>query len=343
MITTAIIGCGYWGLNIVRTLYENPNCILKYCCDIDEKKLANILSQYPEVRITRYSEEVFNDKGVQAVFIATPLSWHYPLAKEGLLAKKAIFVEKPFVMNVEQGKKLVKLSEQNKVPLAVGHIFEYAPPVIKIKELLDKDEIGDIYYISSTRVNLGIHRKDGSVVWDLASHDLSMIFYWLEEEPISIQVTGKESIIKGKPDIAFLTLRFPSDILVNIQVSWLAPSKLRNTVIVGSKKMIIYDDTNQLEKVKIFDKGISKLEHSSFGEFQLSYRTGDITVPVLSNAEPLRQEINHFLKCVEFNQTPKTDGNSGIRVVKYLELAEQSLKSNGKTITVNSKNKCLPA
>ena len=336
MIGVAVIGCGHWGPNIIRNLKENPNCILKYCCDTDEKKLENIMQQYPSIAITKYSDEIFNDPSVQAVFIVTPLASHYPLAKKGIEAQKAVFVEKPFVSSSKEGEELTRLAEKNNAILMVGHIFEYAPAVIKIKEILNKNEIGDIYYISSTRVNLGIHRKDESVIWDLASHDLATIFYWIDEEPLSIQAIGKSSIIKGKPDIAFMTLRFPSDILVNIQVSWLAPSKLRDTVIVGSKKMIVYDETNPLEKVKIFDKGVSVLEHSSFGEFQLSYRTGDMTAPVLSNVEPLKGEINHFLDCIEHKRIPNSDGKSGLKVVKYLELAEKSIQNEGQVIKIKS-------
>ncbi|MDI6840527.1 MAG: Gfo/Idh/MocA family oxidoreductase [bacterium] len=334
MITTAVIGCGYWGPNIVRILHEHPNCTLKYCCDINEDRLKNIVARYPEIKVTKYSDEIFSDASIQAVFIATPLSSHYLLAKKGIEAGKSIFVEKPFVSSVNEGNELVRLATQNNVTLMVGHILEYASAVIKIKELLEKREIGDIYYISSTRVNLGIHRKDESVIWDLASHDLSMIFYWLNEEPLSIQAVGKGSVIKDKPDVAFLTLTFPSDILVNIHVSWLAPSKLRNTVIVGSKKMIVYDDTNLSEKVRIFDMGVLVPEPMNFGEFQLSYRTSDITAPVLSSVEPLKAEISHFIRCVEYKETPKTDGSSGIKVIKYLELAEESIRNGGGVIKV---------
>ena len=335
MIKAAVIGCGYWGPNIVRVLYEDSKWDLKYCCDLDTQKLERLVTPHSGIAITRDSDKIFTDPEVQAVFIVTPLNSHYLLARKSLLAKKPTFIEKPFVSKVNEAEELIQLAHQNNVPLMVGHIFEYSPAVIKIKELLDKQELGAIHYISSTRVNLGIHRKDESVIWDLASHDFGTIFYWLGEEPISVQAVGKGSVIKDTPDIAFITFRFPSDILVNIQVSWLAPSKLRNTVIVGSQKMVIYDDTDPSQKVKIFDKGISSMEHTTFGEFQLSYRTGDIIVPILSNVEPLRVEINHFYECVKNNSLPKTNGKVGLRVIKYLELAERSLQNNGAVITVN--------
>lgn len=338
MIKCAVIGCGYWGPNIIRVLYEDLKWELMYCCDIDPRKFERIIFSYPAVELTCDSNVIFKNPEIRAVFIATPLASHYQLVKNSLLAKKATFVEKPFVGNVEDAKELIELATKNNVPLMVGHIFEYSPAVIKIKQLLNTREIGNIYYISSTRVNLGIHRGDGSVIWDLASHDFGTTFYWLEEEPISVQAIGKSSIIKDNPDIAFITLKFPSDVLVNVQVSWLAPSKLRNTVIVGSKKMVVYEDTEPSQKIKIFDRGVSYLEHTNFGEFQLSYRTGDIVVPVLPNIEPLKAEIAHFSRCIEKGETPKTDGTVGLRVVKYLELAELSLKNGGEVIKVPQSN-----
>jgi predicted dehydrogenase len=303
MIKTAVIGCGYWGPNIVRALHEDSKWDLRYCCDRDAQKFERIVTQYSGINMTCDYDVILNDPEIEAVFVATPLASHYELVKKSLLAKKATFVEKPFVTDVKQGEELNALAHKSNLPLMVGHIFEYAPAIQRIKELLDKGEIGDIYYISAIRVNLGIHRGDGSVIWDLASHDLGTMFYW--------------------------------DILVNIQVSWLAPSKLRNTVIVGSEKMIVYDDTEQSQKLKIFDKGVSFLEHTSFQEFQLSYRTGDIIVPVLPNVEPLKVEINHFYECIKNGTIPRTNGDTGLRVVKYLDLAERSLKNNGEVIMVN--------
>lgn len=336
MITVAVIGCGYWGPNIIRNLVENHNCVLRYCCDNNHERLGKITSQYPEVELTADTEQVFKDANVDAVFVATPLATHYKLVKQALKSGKAVFVEKPFVEEAKKGEELVNLAESQKLPLMVGHIFEYSPPVIKIKEFIDNNEIGKIYYIASTRVNLGIHRRDSSVIWDLASHDLSTLFYWLEEEPISIQAVAKGSIIKSMPDIAFISLKFPSDILVNLQVSWLAPIKLRTTVIVGSEKMIVFDDTSSLEKVRLFDKGVASLEHSTFGEFQLSYRTGEMTAPFIPNVEPLKEEISHFFDCIQRKKKPRTDGEWGLKVVKYLELADKSIKKGGKIIYVNN-------
>ncbi|MFA5032938.1 MAG: Gfo/Idh/MocA family oxidoreductase [bacterium] len=335
MLNVAVIGCGYWGKNIIRDLYDNAMCNLKYCCDTDKAKLDLLSSKSPAIKPIMDSEEIFKDKSIDAVFIITPVGSHYALAKRALECGKAVFVEKPFVDKLEKAVELTELAEKNKLVLMIGHIFEYAPAVIKIKELIKTNQLGKIYYISSTRVNLGIHRKDESVIWDLAAHDLSTIFNWLDEEPLSVQGIGKSSIIENKPDVAFINLRFPSDILVNIQISWLAPIKMRNTVIVGSEKMVVFDDTSVIEKVKVFDKGIDKLEHSSFGEFQLSYRTGEIAVPVISNAEPLKEEIKHFIDCVKNKKEPKTNGKSATRVVKYLEMIEKSVNEGGK-VYVNS-------
>ncbi len=212
----------------------------------------------------------------------------------------------------------------------VGHIFEFSPAVRKIKEILDRKELGQVFYISCTRVNLGIHQKDVSVIWDLAPHDVSIVLHLLNEPAVRVGTVGKAFIQKRIPDVAFMNLEFPSGILAHIEMSWLSPSKLRNTIIVGSRKMLIYDDTQVSEKVKIFDHGVNYHDPETFGEFQLSYRTGDVVSPKLENYEPLAAEIDHLLDCVEKGKTPQTDGQSGLRVVKVLEAAERSLAAGGK-------------
>jgi len=328
MITVGVIGCGYWGPNIIRNLYGNHKCFLKTCCDINPERLSLIEHKYPNVKLTTHSGEIIKDKDIDAVFIATPISSHYALAREALKAWKDVFVEKPLAGSVKESGELLELANKAGRILMVGHVFRYAPSVIKIKELIEKGVIGKMYYISCTRVNLGIHRSDASVIWDLASHDLYNMFYWLEDEPISISARGSAFVMKNIPDVAFISMRFPKGTLANIHVSWLAPSKLRDTTIVGSKKMIVYNDLEPSEKLKIFDKGVSVLEPKNFGEFQLSYRAGDVVVPRLESVEPLSEEINHFLYCIKTRETPKTDGLSSLKVVKYLELAEESLQNN---------------
>jgi predicted dehydrogenase len=329
MNTLGLIGCGYWGPNLLRILHKEPDCRVKWICDFDEEKLIRMKKRYPDVMTTQRAEDVIGDPETKAIFIATPVSSHFPLARNGLLKGKDVFVEKPFTASSDEAESLIDLAQKNNRILMVGHVFQYSPPVVKIRELIGKGELGNICFVTSSRVNLGIHRKDVSVLWDLASHDLSMILYWIEENPIKVSAVGRGYIIKDLPDVAFLNLTYDSGIIANIEVSWLAPTKLRRTTIVGSKKMLIYDDTQNIEKIKIYDKGVEFNNPEDFGEFQLSYRTGEIVSPILNNAEPLQVELRHFLDCVEGRKNPMTDGLCGLRVVKILEMAEISLRNGG--------------
>ena len=329
MKTVGLIGYGYWGPNILRVLQKDRYCQVKWVCDLNEERLAQMRKEYPNVLTTQRTDEVLGDPETEALCIATPVSTHFSLAKEGLLMEKDVFVEKPFTTSSEEAETLIDLAEKSNRILMVGHVFQYSPPVVKIKKLISEGELGNICFISSSRVNLGIHRKDVSVLWDLASHDLSMILYWIDEEPIKVSAVGRGYILPDLPDVAFLNMIFASGVITNTEVSWLAPTKLRRTTIVGSKKMLIYDDTQNIEKIKVFDKGVEFKNPETFGEFQLSYRTGKILSPILENAEPLQIELRHFLECVEEKKSPRTDGRSGLRVVKILELAEKSLRSGG--------------
>ncbi|MDZ7725180.1 MAG: Gfo/Idh/MocA family oxidoreductase [candidate division KSB1 bacterium] len=330
----AVVGLGYWGPNLVRNIYEAKMCSGIYCCDKDPAKTKTIKTKYPEINITNNYKDILNNQDIEAVVIATPVSTHYPLGLEFLNAGKHVFIEKPFAASTEQANELVNTAEKRNKVIMVGHTFEYSPPVLKIKELIDKNELGDIYYISSSRVNLGLHQKDVSVIWDLAPHDFSCLFFWLNEDPIRISAMGKDYVQKGIPDVAFINLEFPSGSFANVQVSWLAPSKLRRTAIIGSEKMLVYDDTQNVEKVKIYDKGVDYVNPESFGEFQLSYRTGDIISPRLETFEPLNREMQHFVNCCKTGKTPISDGRDGLRVVKALESAEYSLNHNGESVEI---------
>ena len=325
----AVLGCGYWGPNLVRNLVENRLTRQVTVCDLDPGKLARIVQRYPSLNVTCHHEEVLANDDVDGVLIATPLVTHHPLAAEALRAGKHVFVEKPFTASSEQAVELIRLARRRERILMVGHTFRYSPPVIKIKEILRRGELGRILYISSTRVNLGLHQKDVSVVWDLAPHDLSMLLYWLDELPREVLCTGKDFVQKGIPDVAFAFLRFRSGAIAHIQVSWLAPSKLRRTTIVGSAKMLVYDDTENIEQVKIFDKGVDYRDPDTFGEYQLSYRTGDIVSPKIETFEPLQAEVHEFLSSILTGRTPRSDGESGLRVVQILEAAERSLSNSG--------------
>lgn len=325
MASIGVIGLGYWGPNLLRNIAANRRTERLVICDSDPGRLNKIGSRFPSCEKTLNSKDIFNDPDIDGVIIATTVSSHYPLAMEALKNGKHIFVEKPFAETTEKAEEMVTFAENKNLVTMVGHTFLYSPPVLKIKQILDSKELGDIRFITSSRVNLGLHQKDVSVIWDLAPHDFSMLFYWLGEEPNFVEAFGHDYVLKGIPDVAFINLGFPSGATANVQVAWLAPSKLRKTVIVGSRKMLIYDDTEPYEKIKIFDKGVDILEPESFGEYQLSYRTGDIISPRLDSFEPLNAEMEEFLRCIETGSSPRTSGRSGLGVVKALETADISL------------------
>jgi predicted dehydrogenase len=332
MTKVGVIGCGYWGPNLIRNLVENKRCRSVVACDLDRARLDRVAQRYPLAGSTTDFQDILDDESIEAVVIATPLSTHFPLAERALKAGKNIFVEKPFARTTQQAETLIGLARERNLVVTVGHTFEFSPAVVRIGELIRSGELGDVYYISSSRVNLGIHQKDVSVIWDLAPHDLSMIFAWLGEYPVKVSAMGRDYVQPGLPDVAFIDLEFGSGVLVHVQVSWLAPSKLRNTTIVGSKKMVVYDDTAHLEKVKLFDKGVSFKDPETFGEYQLSYRAGDIVSPKIDSYEPLQAEMEDFLRAIQEDHTPRVDGASGLRVVRVLEAAQHSLENGGMPI-----------
>jgi predicted dehydrogenase len=330
MLKVGVVGCGYWGPNLIRNLVENRRCDGVVVCDLEESRLDYVRQRFPVAGTTLDYQEVLDDPQIGAVVIATPLSTHFDLARRALSAGKHVFVEKPFAHTSVEARTLIDLAKTSGKVIMVGHTFEYSPAVRKIGAVIRSGELGDVYYISSTRVNLGLHQKDVSVVWDLAPHDLSMIFAWLGEQPVQVVAVGRDYVQPGLPDVAFIDLTFGSGVLAHVQVSWLSPSKLRNTTIVGSRKMLVYDDTEHLEKVKIFDKGVNYRDPETFGEYQLSYRAGDIVSPKLDSYEPLQAEVDDFLRAIMENGTPGVDGYSGLRVVRVLEAAERSLLNGGR-------------
>lgn len=329
----ATIGLGYWGPNLLRNLFHFPE-IKIIGCDSDEKRIATMKKIFPNAEYIKDYQELLKDKDLTGVVISTPVRTHYKIAKEFLLEGKDVFIEKPITKSVKEAEELINIAENNKCILMVGHTFVFNPAVLKIKEIIDKKEIGEIYYITSTRVNLGIHRKDASVIWDLAPHDLSMIFTWMDAEPVHINAIGKVSVPISKnediPDVAFLQIIFDNGVIVDIQVGWLSPSKIRKTIIVGSNKMLEYDDTNPQEKVKIFDSGVDIQETYDYGEYLLQYRTGDIYSPKIQGTEPLKLEMEHFIDCIKTRKKPLSDGIFGLRILKVLEKAEENIKkANG--------------
>jgi len=319
-----VVGCGYWGPNLIRNLLENRKCSSVTVCDLNPEHLGQARQRFPTIRCCGSLDELLSDPEIEAILIATPVSTHHRLAKAALRAGKHTFVEKPLTATSREAEDLIREAERAGVALMVGHTFEYSPAVLKIKEILDSGSLGEIYYISSIRVNLGIHQRDVSVVWDLAPHDLSMIFFWLGEHPSAVAMTGGAFVQPLISDVAFINLQFESGKIANIQSSWLSPRKLRQTTIVGSHKMLIYDDTNAMERVKVFDRGVEFKDPNTFNEFTLTYRTGDIVSPHIAATEPLQLEMEHFLECALTGATPRTDGASGLRVVQTLEAIERS-------------------
>jgi predicted dehydrogenase len=329
MTTIAIIGHGYWGPNLLRNYMGLPEVRVKWVCDLERAALDKARLRYPTVGVTDSYEEVLADDEVDAVVVATPITTHYALSRAALDAGKHVFVEKPMTANSLEAEDLLRTAEGAGLILMVGHTFVFSPPVRKLGELIHDGQLGDIHFITASRVNLGLHQKDVSVVWDLATHDLSILYYWLGEAAESVYVTGRGCVQPGIPDVAFVNLRFPSGVIANIDIAWLSPVKLRRTVVVGSQRMALYDDTESVEKVKIYDHGVDYQDPESFGEFHLSYRTGDIVAPKLDTTEPLRVEALHFLDCVRTGRRPLTDGVAGLRVVVSLEAAERSLRDGG--------------
>ena len=328
-VRIALVGYGYWGPNLLRNYLELSGAWVSWVCDSRPEALAKVGVRYPAIPTTGDLEQVLADPDVDDMVIATPISTHHPIAKAALEAGKHVFVEKPMTADTAQACELVGLAEEKGLTLMVGHTFVFSPPVRKVKEIIDSGELGDIYFVTTQRVNLGLHQKDVSVVWDLAPHDISILYYWLGEAAESVSTTGRGCVVPSIPDVAFINLRFPSGVVAEIQASWLSPVKLRRTIVVGSQKMLIYDDTENVEKVKVFDHGVDYQEPSDFGEFQLSYRTGDIVSPKIQGVEPLFMEAEHFVACVRDGVRPLTDGVAGLRVVASLEAAQASLDSGG--------------
>ncbi len=328
LIRIGVIGCGYWGPKQIRVFSEIANSSVAIVSDLREERLNHVRERYPGTKTTKDYRDLWSTD-VDAVVIATPVSTHYSLAKEALLAGKHVLVEKPISFTSAEGEELVELAERHNRTLMVGHTFEYNPAVEYLRDYIASGKLGKLYYISATRVNLGIFQKDINVMWDLAPHDLSILRFVLGMSPISVSASGQAYVQEKIHDVAYLTLHFPDKVLAHIRVSWLDPCKIRRLTVVGSKKMIVYDDVEPTEKIKIYDKGVDVPPYSdTLEEFHLSYRYGDITTPHISLAEPLKLECEHFIHCIATGETPRSDGRSGVEVVRILEVAQRSL-SNG--------------
>ena len=325
-VNVAVVGLGYWGPNLVRNLWEVEDAHVAAVCDADPAALAAVARRYPSVRTVQRYEDLLADESIDAVAIATPVHTHFALAREALRSGKHVFVEKPMAARSEECLELMALAEERSLVLMPGHTFLYSPPVRKIKRLLDDGELGELFFATFSRVNLGIHQSDVSVVRDLGPHDFSMLLYWLGK-PTFVRAIGRDSVGSGQLDVAFVDMGLRNGALAHMEFSWLAPTKLRRTVLVGSGKMVVYEDTSP-EQVRVFDRGVDMIEPQSFGEYQLSYRSGDVLSPRLDPDEPLRLEMKDFIDCIETGSTPLSSAELGYDVVQMIEATEHSLTYN---------------
>ena len=336
MLNVAVVGVGGWGKNLARNYFQIPDCSLKYICDLSPKRLEELQRHLPGTAITTRFEDLVQDADLQACVIATTASTHYALAKAALRAGKDVFVEKPFVLEVNEAEELVRIAEQEGRILMVGHLLEYHPAVGRLKEMVNSGELGDIYYVYNQRVNLGTVRNDENALWSFAPHDISALLYLLDKEPTDVTARGQSYLRRGIEDVVFITLNFDGAALAHIHVSWLDPHKIRKITVVGSKKMVVFDDMETTEKLKVYDKSAEQnAEYSTFAEY-VTLRFGDITIPHLRIDEPVRLECQHFLECIRDRRRPLSDGRDGLRVVKVLAAAQRSLEKNGMPIPIEA-------
>jgi predicted dehydrogenase len=332
-VRVAVVGLGYWGPNLVRNLHECPHAEVVCVCDQREDALARITRRYPAVEAVSDLERVLGDERIEALAIATPVSSHFPIARAALEAGKHVFIEKPLAASSCEAAALARLADVRGLVLMPGHTFIYSPPVNRIRDLLQSGELGDIYFISTSRVNLGLHQPDASVAWDLGPHDFSILRYWLDEMPQWVSAVSRGCVMPAIPDVAFITLEFSSGVISHVELSWLAPSKLRRTTIVGSRKMLVYDDTSN-EPVRIFDSGVALKDPESFGEYRLTYRTGDIVSLHIPAGEPLLLEMTDFCEAIRSGSTPRSSVQVGIDVVRMIEAVDDSLAAHGARVHV---------
>jgi len=336
MIRIGIIGCGHWGSNYVRLLSAFPDVELAACADSGKERLRAIAATHPNVKTTQEARSIIADQTIDALVIATPTSTHYDFARQALEAGKDVLCEKPLAATAEQCDRLADLADARGRILMVGHIFLFNPGIQKLREFAETREYGKIYYMHSTRTNLGPFRTDCNVIWDLAPHDTSIFNYLLDSQPTEVAARGMAFLQPNVADVTFISLTYPNDVLAQIHVSWLDPRKVRQITIVGDKKMVSWDDLDHVGPIKVYDKRVTREPfYESFGEFVLLAREGDITIPKVPTPEPLKVEVTHFLECVRTHTLPLTDGRNGADVVRVLEAAQKSLNANGAPVEVS--------
>lgn len=335
MLNLAVVGCGYWGPNLVRNFNSLSDCEVKLVCDSDAERLIHMKMLYPALETTSDFDDIVKNNDIDAVALATPVRFHFEMTKKTLQTGKHTFVEKPMACSTKECEELIKLAEKQQLMLMVGHTFIFSAPVRKIKEIVRSGELGELQYISARRLNLGLFQQDINVAWDLAPHDISIILYVLEQEPVSVNCQGKSHIARGIEDVTNMTLNFNNGTFATIQSSWLDPNKVRETVFVGTRKMLVYNDIEPVEKIRIYDKRVEAPPHyDSFGEFQYSYHYGGMYCPYIKLVEPLRVECQHFLDCIKTGAKPESSGIEGLKVIQVLEAASKSLKNGGGRVTI---------
>jgi predicted dehydrogenase len=335
-ITVGVIGCGYWGPNLIRNFAENEEASLRWVCDADARRLEKIARRYPSARTSTDARELLADPRLDAVVIVTPVATHYAFARAALEAGKHVLVEKPFTASVREAEELIALAESRRLALMVDHTFIYTGAVRRIKELVTSGELGELLYFDSVRINLGLFQHDVNVVWDLAPHDLSIMDHVVGREPIALMATGSCHIEPGLENIAYVQLRFDDSMIANFHFNWLSPVKIRRTLIAGSRRMIVYDDIEPTEKVRVYDTGVDRATAGADEEETyktlVSYRTGDVWVPKLDPTEALRYVCAEFLDSIKNSRPSSSDGAAGLRVVRLLEAAQQSINKSGQWI-----------
>ena len=335
-----VIGCGYWGPNLLRNFAENETAELRWICDADPARLAAMGRRYPAARTSTDYQKLLADPDLDAIAVVTPVATHFQIAREALLAGKHLLVEKPLTATGREAEELIDLADRNQRTLMVDHTFVYTGAVRKMKEIVASGELGELLYFDSVRINLGLFQKDINVLWDLAPHDLSIMDYLIERQPDMVSAIGSCHIEPGIENIAYLMMHFADDFIAHFHFNWLAPVKIRRTMIAGSRKMILYDDIEPTEKVRIYDKGVTtnRVGPDREADYQtlVSYRTGDVWAPKLDSTEALRHVVGEFLNSIRDARRPLTDGQAGLRVVRLLEAAQQSIKNGGQIQLVNN-------
>lgn len=334
MIRIGVIGYGYWGPNIVRNFHTHEGSEVAMVCDNNAKCAERLRKAYPTIPFTTDANEILKSSNIDVVAVVTPVWTHYELAKAALENGKHIFVEKPFTCSSAQAEELVELADRKNLKIMVDHTFLFTGAVRKIRQLVEEGSLGDLYYYDSLRVNLGLFQHDVNVIWDLAPHDLSIMDYVIREKPEAVVATG-ERHLNGVEDVAFITIYFPKRIIAHVNVNWLSPVKVRTTLIGGEKKMLVWNDLEADEKIRIYDKGVSMSTNpSNLHQLLVSYRSGDMWAPQVEQIEALRAETAYFLECIQNNKTPFNDGIAGLRVVRILEAADKSVRNRGEAVNL---------